>query len=356
MVELDSLRQAWPTPSKPRPIVFIGAGGIVNNAHLPAYRAAGLDVVGVFDLDRDTAKRTAEKWDIPRVFDSLDEAAAQAGVVFDLAIPPQSILDTLESLPDGAVVLIQKPMGTDLPSATAIRGACRAKQMTAAVNFQLRFSPNALALRDLIERGALGRIVELEVNVNVATPWRLWPFLETLTRMEINLHSIHYFDFIRSILGEPTGVYARTVKHPAAPKLASTRTTAILDYGDDVRCCVSTNHHHDFGPDHQRSDIRVEGERGAAVMRMGVNLNYPRGEPDRLSIALDATGWRDVELRGNWFPDAFGGAMSNLQRFAAGEDDRLHTAVDDAWHTMALLEALYESDVRGAIPVPTDNG
>ena len=58
-------------------------------------------------------------------------------------------------------------------------------------------------------------------------------------------------------------------------------------------------------------------------------------------------------LEGRWFPDAFIGPMANLQRFAAGEDDRLLTAVDDAWRTMAVVEAAYQSNDQPATPVPT---
>ncbi|MCC6777635.1 MAG: gfo/Idh/MocA family oxidoreductase, partial [Hyphomicrobiales bacterium] len=47
---MSELRQSWPRPSTPRPIVIIGAGGIVTDAHLPAYRLAGFPVAGVFDL------------------------------------------------------------------------------------------------------------------------------------------------------------------------------------------------------------------------------------------------------------------------------------------------------------------
>lgn len=36
------------------------------------------------------------------------------------------------------------------------------------------------------------------------------------------------------------------------------------------------------------------------------------------------------------------------------EDDTLYTSVEDAWYTMALLEACYESDARGATPLPED--
>ena len=44
------LRQTWPRPSRLRPIVIIGAGDIVRDAHLPAYRKAGFPVAGVFDV------------------------------------------------------------------------------------------------------------------------------------------------------------------------------------------------------------------------------------------------------------------------------------------------------------------
>ena len=43
--------------------------------------------------------------------------------------------------------------------------------------------------------------------------------------------------------------------------------------------------------------------------------------------------------------------MSNVQRFTAGEDDRLVTGVEDAWHTMALVEAAFESAALPAHPV-----
>ena len=56
-----SLRQAWPAPSRPRPIVTIGAGSIVADAHFPAYGKAGFPVAGVFDLDAARAKGVAEQ-------------------------------------------------------------------------------------------------------------------------------------------------------------------------------------------------------------------------------------------------------------------------------------------------------
>jgi len=348
------LRQRWEPPGDPRPIVLIGCGGIVNDAHLPAYRALGLPVAGAYDPDRARAEATAERFDLPAVFGDAASAHAVDGAVFDVAVPPQELRGVVEGLPAGSVALLQKPLGTDLADATRIRAACRRRGLTAAVNFQLNFAPAVLALVAAIEAGRLGRLVEVEFHVNVRMPWELWPFMRTLERMEIALHSIHYLDLVRHLLGEPRAVYARTVRHPAAPELASSRTSAILDYADDVRVCLSVNHHHAHGPRHQASTLRVEGTTGAAVLTLGVNLDYPRGRPDALELAVEGGGWETVELVGSWFPDAFRGPMCNLQRFAAGEDERLVTSVEDAWHTMALVEACYESDRSGGTPLPRE--
>ncbi|MCA9284072.1 MAG: Gfo/Idh/MocA family oxidoreductase, partial [Phycisphaerales bacterium] len=249
----------------------------------------------------------------------------------------------------GRGVLLQKPMGRDLAEATAIRDVCRRRELVAAVNFQLRFAPMMLALSDALGRGWIGRADEAEVLVNVRTPWQLWPFLRSLPRMEIALHSIHYLDVLRHLLGEPIAAMARTVKGRDAEELASSRTSIILDYGPRIRCCLSVNHHHRHGPRFERSELRLEGDRGAAVAVMGVNLDYPRGRPDALALAVAEQPWLDVPLVGNWFPDAFRGPMSNLQRFLAGEDDALVSSTEDAWHTMRLVEACYASDAVGGV-------
>ena len=47
------------------PVYIIGAGGIVNDAHLPAYCLAGYDVKGIYDLDPGKAAATAHRFEIP---------------------------------------------------------------------------------------------------------------------------------------------------------------------------------------------------------------------------------------------------------------------------------------------------
>jgi predicted dehydrogenase len=347
-----ALRQQHPLPSSPRPIVIIGAGGIVTDAHLPAYRKARLPIGGLFDVDGARARKVAQQWNIARVFDSLDEAVtAVPGCVFDVAAPPVAHAGIVARLPRGATVLIQKPMGLDLEAATRIRTVCLERGLVAAVNFQLRFAPMMLGVADALQRGLLGRLLDIEVHLNLVTPWHLFAHLKPNPRVEIVSHSIHYLDLIRALAGNPCGVLARTYGHPAT-NLAQTRTSAILDFGSDLRVTLSINHHHDFGRRFQDASFRFEGDRGAALVKLGLLLNYPDGEPDELWLAPKGGPWEQIPLTGSWFPDAFIGTMSNLQRFAAGEDEVLHSSVEDAWRTMALVEACYRSNASCATPVP----
>ena len=345
---LDDLQQHWPLATNPKPIVIFGAGSIVTDAHLPAYAKAGYEVVGVYDPDLEKAAGLAQA----QGFEALEtpEAAAGAGdVLFDLATPPDAHAEILGILPEGAPVLIQKPMGSDLAGATEILTICRGRKLKAAVNFQLRFAPMMLALKDVVDRGLLGRIVDFDAWLALNTPWGLWRFLEPLPRVEISLHSIHYLDFIRGLLGDPLGVHAKTIGHPSS-KIAQTRTAAILDYGENIRCALSINHNHAFGRKYQACEFRICGTDGAAYLQLGVNLDYPMGEPDVLEINV-GDGWQAVELDGAWFIDAFASRMSQLQRFAAGEDEDLVSSVEDAWTTMALVEAAYESSAAPATPL-----
>ncbi|HEV7284372.1 MAG TPA: gfo/Idh/MocA family oxidoreductase, partial [Kaistia sp.] len=59
--------------------------------------------------------------------------------------------------------------------------------------------------------------------------------------------------------------------------------------------------------------------------------------------------WTTIPLVGERVPDAFGAVMSNLQRFAAGEDSVLDTDVHDSIRTMALVDACLASSRLGGI-------
>jgi len=341
-------------PSRPRPVCVIGAGGIVRDAHLPAYRRAGFPVAAIWNRGRARAEALADRFQIPLVARTLDELIARAppGAIFDMALMSEQFAEVLERLPEGAPVLIQKPMGSSLAEARRILEVCHRRRLVAAVNCQLRFAPFVAATRWLLQQGLLGQLYDLEVRVTVATPWELFPYVKVHPRLELAHHSIHYLDLVRWFLGNPRSVHAVTVGHPEKP-MSSTRSTVVLDYGGAVRAVVHTNHDHDFGPEEQESFIKWEGTRGAVKATMGLLRDYPRGVPDRYAVCLREPGraarWEEIALEGTWFPDAFIGSMAALMRFVEGSTPALQTGVEDVIDTMAVVEAAYRSSAEGGV-------
>jgi predicted dehydrogenase len=333
--------------------VILGGGGIVRSAHLPAYAKASFPVIAIADSVAGKAAALATEFGAGRGFDSVAEAVrfAPAEAVYDIAVPASQITAILPQLPKGAAVLMQKPMGETLEEARTIREICRRQEFIAAVNFQLRYAPNNLGAVALAKAGLLGELHDIEVQVRTYMPWELWTFLAKAPRVEILYHSIHYLDLIRSWLGNPLGVHAKTVRNPQCGELAATKTSVVLDYGEWKRAFVVTNHGHAY-PETQCSFVQWEGTGGAIRMEMGVILDYPTGKPDTLAYAERGSGWKTLPMSGNWFPDAFSGSMGALQAYVEGSANELPISFESAFETMALVEAAYRSSGRTGEPSP----
>jgi len=281
---LPKLNLVPPLPKNPRalPIILIGAGSIVTLGHLPAYKLAGFSIKGIYDIDRQKALNVAKQWNIPHVYDTINEACTTSkneNVIFDLAIPTKQVVSILKQIPKNSHALIQKPMGEYLTDSQAIVDTCKERNIRGSVNFQLRYAPYILALKDAIHRGWLGdRLTTVEIHLNVHMPWASWPFLNTAPRLELIYHSIHYVDLIRDLLApnEPSALHCRTSQHAVMPHLTPVRSSYSFEYKNDPMLFVNiyTNHHHRWGPKHTHSYLLVEGTGGAAKAQIGDNLAY----------------------------------------------------------------------------------
>jgi predicted dehydrogenase len=350
------LNQTVPLPKNPLPIVIIGAGSIIKDAHLPAYKIAGFPVRGIYNRTKIKAEELKKEFDfVEKVYDTVSELiedGKSCNAVYDIALPANRNCEILELLPEGAPVLIQKPMGETLEEAQQILEVCRRKKFVSGINFQLRYAPYIMAARDLIDKGILGKVYDIEMMVCVYTPWHLWDFLFELPRMEILYHSVHYLDMIRSFLGNPTKVYASSIKHPKMKDLAQTRTTMILDFEEYVQARVITNHGHEFGLEKQQSYVKFEGTKGAIKIRVGLSLDYPKGMPDKfeyISLEDKVPTWKEVSLKGSWFPEAFIGTMAGVQNSYLDPSIPLLHSTEDCYDTMRLVEAAYKSSEEGGI-------
>jgi predicted dehydrogenase len=332
-----------------RPIAIVGAGAIVDVAHLPAYRAAGLEVRGLMDLDRERAAEVAARHGVPRVYTDLAELLADDRVeVVDIAVVPWAQPDVLRSVLDaGKHALAQKPFAPSLATGRELLAAADAAGMQVAVNQQLRYDEGMAAARAVVDAGWIGTPTALTFSVDISTDWSAWSWLVESERLEIWYHSIHYLDAVRSFFGDPDRVFCALGRRPGQLARGETRTMSTLVYDDGRRALLHVNHEN-LGGD-QRAEFRIDGSEGSVRGTLGLLYDYPHGRPDTVEVfsrVLPTDGWLSYPVTGRWIPGAFAGPMGGLlEAVATGKP--APTSAADNLGTLALVEALYRSADTG---------
>jgi predicted dehydrogenase/nucleoside-diphosphate-sugar epimerase len=142
---------------------MVGAGNICE-FHVAAVKALpDVELIGVTDLDRKRAQDNAEKWGTI-AFDSLDQLIdAGANVIHVLTPPAAHAKVALATLNRGCHVLIEKPIAEDEAEALEIGRLARSKGLFASVNHSLLYDPQVKRALDLVNAGALGQVVSVDI-------------------------------------------------------------------------------------------------------------------------------------------------------------------------------------------------
>jgi len=334
-----------------RPIAVVGAGAIVDLAHLPAYALAGLTVVGLTDLDRAKATDVARRHGITKVYEDLDELLADDEVeVVDVAVAAAAQPAIAERvLTSGRHMLGQKPFAPDPATGQRLVEMADELGLVLAVNQQLRFDEGMAAAHEMVRLGWVGSVTAISFTVDIWTEWSLWPWMLATPRLEISNHSIHYHDVIRWFLGDPVTVYCVAGRTPGQDALGETRTVTTATYPSGARSVVHAHHENARGDN--TATFRIDGDRGSIRGTLGLLYDYPHGRPDTLEVNSDvigSDGWLSYPVTSRWIPDAFRGPMASLlAAVATGSTPR--SSARDNIGTLRVVEALYASIETNAV-------
>lgn len=327
-------------------IGIIGCGGIIDYAHLPAYRTHGLNIRACYDLDPATARRLAEKHGIGKVYESLDDLLANPAIeIVDIAVPaPAQRAIAERALATGKHLLCQKPLSENIADAEAIVAAGRAAGRKVAVNQQMRWSPGIAAAKHLVEQGLIGEPADIQIQVSVATPFELWPWLQASERYDLMYHTIHHIDSMRYIFGSPDYVTSVHTKYPGQTIRPETKTVTVFEYSSGLQGLLAINHHDTSNDPY--ATFRFMGSEGVVSGTIGLLYDYPAGRRDTLKVfskrlALDTTV--AVELEGSWIPGAFIGPMASLMEAIQTGGTPLTDAADNL-ETLRIVLAGYRSN------------
>jgi hypothetical protein len=331
----------------------IGAGFIMDECHLVAYRGAGFNPLAIASRRPEQAQAVARRHKIAKCYRSYGELLADPEVeVVDVAVPPDVLIDVIGAVVKQADhvrgVLAQKPLGVSYQQAVEIVGLCQSAGIKLAVNQNMRYDQSIRACKTLIDRGELGESVLATIDMRAIPHWAPWQ--ERLGWVTLRIMSIHHLDTMRFWFGDPQRVFASVRPDPRTSKAFAHDDGIclyILEYANGLRAAVCDDVWTGPAREGAAEDCairwRVEGTEGCARGTIGWP-KYPARSPSTLDFTTVRRGPRWIAPRWAevWFPDAFAGPMAEL--LSALEEGRESTiSGQDNLHTMALVDACYRS-------------
>lgn len=143
-------------------IGIIGSGGIAQGCHMTGYATMPdlCEIVAVSDVNLDTAKKAAEKFNVPNTYADYKEMLAIEKLdAVSVATPNKYHKQpTIDAFIAGVNVLCEKPLGMN---ADECRAMCRAAEDSGKilqVGLQSRFNGPSRWLRSYIDGGNMGDV------------------------------------------------------------------------------------------------------------------------------------------------------------------------------------------------------
>jgi predicted dehydrogenase len=327
----------------------IGAGFIMRDCHLVAYRQAGFNPVAITSRNPDRARAVAAQHQIATVHKTVADMLADDRIeILDIAVPPDVQPGILKQAAAGGGhvrgILAQKPLAMSYREAKECVDLCDAAGITIAVNQNMRYDQSVRALKDILQRGWLGEPVLGTIEMRAIPHWMPWS--EQLPSLSTFVMSIHHLDTFRYWFGTPDRVLASTRPDPRTRfPHADGINLYILEY--DGGCRASAWDDVWTGPAREgsESDIairwRVEGTDGLARGTIGWP-SYPARTPSTLDFTTKHQPgyWLQPRWKEVWFPDAFVGTMAQLLR-AVEEGVPPEITGRDNLQTVGLCEAVF---------------
>jgi 1,5-anhydro-D-fructose reductase (1,5-anhydro-D-mannitol-forming) len=264
---------------------LIGASRIAAEWIIPAIRQTpGNSVIAVQGGDASRVSAYAECHAIQNSFTSVEELlATDVDAVYISNTNEKHAPCAMAALSAGKHVLGEKPMGLALDEAQSMVDLAREKGLVLAINHHLRGMNSHRKIRELVERGALGKLVAVRAMFGVLLPEdnRGWRTESVAAGAGVFFDlTVHDADTLRFILGERfKRVATFTSNHgiSAAGIEDGVMIIAQTESGVPVQILES------FAVGHAPTSLELHGTE-ASIFAEGVLLQRPGG---RLELSVD---------------------------------------------------------------------
>ncbi|MFZ2166612.1 MAG: Gfo/Idh/MocA family oxidoreductase, partial [Propionibacteriaceae bacterium] len=279
--------------------------GDISALHLAAIQAnPGIDLVAVCDVDPARAERAGRTFGVPAYTDHRTLLRELSPDVVHVTTPhDQHVPVAVDALDAGSHVLTEKPIGQTVAAGRRLVDRAATASTKVGVVFQNRYNPSSVAIRALLDSGALGPIAGARAAVwwyrnpayYAAAPWRgRW---ETAGGGVLINQAIHTLDLLTWFLGHPASVRGRAATLALADAIeVEDIASIVIDHDTGVRSTFfATNCHH------TNADIELEitGRDGVVKLTGGEVWQTDAAGTRQIASDSQATGERSYWGKGH---------------------------------------------------------
>lgn len=201
-------------------VAFVGAGYMASE-HMKAFSGIkGVELVGVFSRSRDRAEQLAACYAGMKVCDSIAELYQQTSADLIVVTVTELSMNTVatECFTYPWKVLLEKPVGYNLPDATAILEAAKRNNSCVYVALNRRaYSSTCIAL-DRLQGNAGPRFIKVQDQQDQEAALNIYKAPQIVAENYMYANSIHMIDYFRVFgRGEIAKVTPVVPWNPKAP-------------------------------------------------------------------------------------------------------------------------------------------
>jgi predicted dehydrogenase len=325
----------------------------VTSIHAEALRSVpDADVVAVMSPSEGHARNFAGKHGIPHHFTKIEEMLAMDDIEMVVIGAPNHLHCelTLKAARAGKHVVVEKPLCLNLAEADKMIDACRRAGVKLMYAEELCFTPKYVRMKELLDEGALGKLVLLKQSEKHDGPHadHFWDVERSGggVTMDMGCHAVQFFRWING--NNPVkSVYAQMGTRVHTDKTrGDDNSIIILEFENGVTALAEESWTKLGGMDDRAEIHGSEGVAYADVLQGNSIQTYSsKGVGYAVEKAGNTVGWSYTMYEETWnygFPQEFAhfiDCVSNdKQPLVTGEDGRA---------VLEVIYAAYESAGTG---------
>ncbi len=310
----------------------------------------GVELVAVYNRSREKAERIAERFGVPKVYDTAEELFENERLDFVDIITNVETHEkfTLMAARYGVPVICQKPMAPDLESAARMIKACKEAGVPLYIHENWRWQLPIRALKKKMDEGVIGKPFRARVIYSNSFPvFENQPFLAELEQFILTDMGTHILDVVRFLFGEVKSLYCQTAKVHKNIKGEDVATLS-LKMKSGVHVTVELSYaskvEHDRFPE---TFITVEGEAGSLELAPDYWVKVTTRE-GTMAKRVEIPYYPWVDSRYEVVHTSIVEANRNLLA-ALNNEQEAETTAEDNYKTLELVYKAYESAERNTV-------